>query len=230
MTLTQIAGDDSEPGPRQQHNHGPGVFIAGNNHGPIHALDKETKALLKKVSSQTPELASKLGHLLEKGVISRDELHALERVAWSINEDVARSLLFAGRNINEDVARMLSHAAEGINDEVAASLSASAAQIEKQVSLFGETTYSLSHAADNAESAARRLEASLAATGRLLANDQNTGLVSNLEAISMHLGFQLELASRIIQTEQTWWSRLKTNLIWFLAGTLAIASIYIATH
>lgn len=55
-----MTGADSEPQRHitEQHNHGDGAFVGGDNHGEIHieAVDAKTKALLRKVSKDSPAL------------------------------------------------------------------------------------------------------------------------------------------------------------------------------
>ena len=58
---------EHEP-PREQHNHGAGTFIGGDNHGGIHLemVDAKTKALLAKMTKQSPTLA-RVNVQLERG-------------------------------------------------------------------------------------------------------------------------------------------------------------------
>ncbi|WP_152627925.1 hypothetical protein [Streptacidiphilus neutrinimicus] len=109
---------------REQHNHGSGAFVGGNNYGSIRyeAVDPRTKALLAKMTITAPSLANLLRKALRDGVISPNAVGALERAARNINEDVAASLMFAGRNINEDVAETLWKAANKLNQDVVGSI------------------------------------------------------------------------------------------------------------
>jgi hypothetical protein len=120
---------------REQHNHGSGPFIAGNNHGGIHfeMVDTKTKTLLTKMTKQSPTLARLLTRALNDGVISPDTAGSLARAARSINEDVAGQLGRAARNINEDVASQLGEAARNINQEVARSLTGAGENINPTV-------------------------------------------------------------------------------------------------
>ncbi|MES9588714.1 hypothetical protein ABWK57_07580 [Streptomyces sp. NPDC094045] len=141
---TSDSGQDSR---REQHNHGSGTFIGGDNHGGIHfeMLDANTKALLVKMTKQSPSLARLLTRALEDGVISPDIVDSLARAARSINEDVAQQLEYAARNINEDVAGLLGYAARSINDDVAQSLASAGEKINPVVAQqLSEAAYSLS--------------------------------------------------------------------------------------
>jgi hypothetical protein len=110
-----VANPDDESSRIEQHNHGPGAFVGGNNYGTINTIDKTTQAILKKLSSEAPALAQLLQKALQDGVVSPDVVRALEFAARNINEDVANALRIAGRNINEDVAWNLRSAGEKIS-------------------------------------------------------------------------------------------------------------------
>ncbi|MFH8723864.1 hypothetical protein [Streptomyces termitum] len=141
---TSDSGQDS---PREQHNHGSGTFIAGDNHGGIHfeMLDANTKALLAKMTEQSPPLARLLTRALEDGVISPDIVNSLASAARSINEDVAQQLGYAARNINEDVAGLLGYAARSINKDVAQSLAQTGEKINPVVAQqLSDAAYTLS--------------------------------------------------------------------------------------
>ena len=101
-------------GSREQHNHGSGLFIGGDNYGGIRyeTLDPKAKAALTKLSELLPQA-------LRDGIISPDVVAALQNAAENINEDVAEALWLAGRNINEDVAETLWLAGQNINKDVA---------------------------------------------------------------------------------------------------------------
>jgi hypothetical protein len=113
--------DSRQEGPSEQHNHGPGTFIGGDNYGPIshEMLDPQTKSMLAKLPKDAPELALLLRKALRDGIISPDVAEALMLAVRNINEDVADALLVAGQNINEDVAVDLRIAGQNINEEVA---------------------------------------------------------------------------------------------------------------
>jgi hypothetical protein len=113
MTLTH---PDRER-PREQHNHGSGPFIGGDNYGRIEMLDATTKAMLAKLTQTAPALARLVERALRDGVMSPDVVHALQRAASAINEDVAAAMLSASRNINEEVATVLAMAAGTITTD-----------------------------------------------------------------------------------------------------------------
>lgn len=117
----------------QQHNHGSGTFIGGDNYGGVHVeiVDAKTKALLAKMTKQSPTLARLLTRALEDGVISPDTADSLARAARSINEDIANQLARAARNINEDVANSLRFSGEKINPAVAGQLENVAESLSK---------------------------------------------------------------------------------------------------
>ncbi|MDX2693719.1 hypothetical protein PV416_09950 [Streptomyces ipomoeae] len=127
--------DSEEIGRREQHNHGSGTFIGGDNHGGIHfeMVDAKTKALLAMMAKQSPALARLLRRALEDGVISPDTVDSLARAARNINEDVANQLRHAAQNINEDVAHSLMFAGERINPAVARKLADAADSLNKAV-------------------------------------------------------------------------------------------------
>ncbi|MEU3350958.1 hypothetical protein [Streptomyces sp. NPDC037389] len=130
-----MAGTDPEPQRHiiEQHNHGDGAFVGGDNHGEIHveAVDAKTKALLRKICKDSPALVRLLEEAMEDGVISPDTAGLLAVAARSINEDVAAMLIHASRSINEDVAGMLTHASYSINEDVAGQVSHAAETFEK---------------------------------------------------------------------------------------------------
>ncbi|MFB7470376.1 hypothetical protein [Kitasatospora sp. NPDC056184] len=120
----------SEPRPHitEQHNYGAGAFVGGDNHGEIRieAVDGKTKALLGKISKDSPALAELLREALDDGVISPDTALLLAMASRHINEDVAHTLWQAAKRINEDVAGMLVNASHSINQDVAEQLSGTA--------------------------------------------------------------------------------------------------------
>ena len=100
-----------------QHNYGSGTFIGRDNYGSVRyeLLDPSTRTTLANLSKDAPELASilirlsgwdyfavccrrasKCGPKYQRGCLPT---HLTCRP--DINEDVANSLEFAGRNINE---------------------------------------------------------------------------------------------------------------------------------
>ncbi|MER8087258.1 hypothetical protein ABTZ57_19505 [Streptomyces sp. NPDC094048] len=108
-------------------------------------LDANTKALLAKMTEQSPPLARLLTRALEDGVISPDIVDSLASAARSINEDVAQQLEYAARNINEDVAGLLGYAARSINEDVAKSLAHTGKKINPFVAQqLSEAAYALS--------------------------------------------------------------------------------------
>ncbi|MET8964062.1 hypothetical protein ABZX69_32105 [Streptomyces sp. NPDC004074] len=116
--MTDVEPDNPDRKVFEQHNHGPGAFVAGDNHGHIgpriEMLDAKTKAYLGRLSKDAPGLATLLRKALREGVISPDVADQLMLAARSINEDVAHSLQDASRRINWDVAALMSHAAEDL--------------------------------------------------------------------------------------------------------------------
>ncbi|MFF9788667.1 hypothetical protein [Streptomyces nigrescens] len=96
-------------------------------------VDAKTKALLAKMTKQSPTLARLLTKALNDGVISPDTAGSLARAARSINEDVAGQLGHAARSINEDVARSLMVAGESINPAVAKQLTDAADSLSEAV-------------------------------------------------------------------------------------------------
>jgi hypothetical protein len=131
---------------RQQHNHGSGTFIGGNNYGGVRyeMLDPKTKATFDKLSKDAPDLAKVLKKAIRDGVISPDVVAALQSAVRNINEDVAESLAYAARNINEDVASELAHVGREISDganiidSATADLSATADDLDRIVSSFNQ--------------------------------------------------------------------------------------------
>ncbi|MFF3328731.1 hypothetical protein ACFYWX_04095 [Streptomyces sp. NPDC002888] len=128
---------DADPEPRQyiteQHNNGDGAFVGGDNHGEIHieAVDAKTKALLRKISKDSPALVQLLEEALDDGVISPEVASLLALAARSINEDVAHTLWQASRRINEDVAGLLTRASYSINEDVAGQMSHAAETLDR---------------------------------------------------------------------------------------------------
>lgn len=112
----------------EQHNHGSGSFVAGDNNGHIvvETLDRQTQTYLKQMSIQAPGLAKLLARALREGTISPDAAHALLTAAHHINADVAETLWSATRSIKEDVAHQLSEAGRNINHDVATRISQAA--------------------------------------------------------------------------------------------------------
>ena len=100
--------DSGKQNPREQHNHG------RDNYGDIRLemLDRKTKAMLAKLSTDAPALANLLTEALHDGVISPDAIELLWLAGKNINEDVAESLWLAGKNINNDVAEKILQAGE----------------------------------------------------------------------------------------------------------------------
>lgn len=117
----------------EQHNHGDGAFVGRDNHGEIRieAVDAKTKALLRKISKDSPALAELLEEALDDGVISPDTASLLALAARSINEDVAHTLMRASHSINEDVAALLMRASHSINEDVAGQVSHAADTFDK---------------------------------------------------------------------------------------------------
>ncbi|MFE9248701.1 hypothetical protein [Streptomyces sp. NPDC007088] len=117
----------------EQHNHGDGAFVGRDNHGEIRieAVDAKTKALLRKISKDSPALAELLEEALDDGVISPDTASLLALAARSINEDVAHTLMHASHSINEDVAALLMRASHSINEDVAGQVSHAADTFDK---------------------------------------------------------------------------------------------------
>ncbi|MEU8437315.1 hypothetical protein AB0F18_31345 [Streptomyces sp. NPDC029216] len=138
----------------EQHNHGDGAFVGGDNHGEIRieAVDAMTKGLLRDISEKSPELARLLEEAMDDGLISADTAGLLAVVARSINEDVAEMLMSAARSINEDVAGLLMHASHSINEDVAGLLTRASQSINEDVA--GQ----ISHAAETFDKASRRLD------------------------------------------------------------------------
>ncbi|MFE9792318.1 hypothetical protein ACFYRL_11300 [Streptomyces goshikiensis] len=138
----------------EQHNHGDGAFVGGDNHGEIRieAVDAMTKGLLRDISEKSPELARLLEEAMDDGLISADTAGLLAAVARSINEDVAEMLMSAARSINEDVAGLLMHASHSINEDVAGLLTRASQSINEDVA--GQ----ISHAAETFDKASRRLD------------------------------------------------------------------------
>ncbi|NSC22253.1 hypothetical protein FM076_14065 [Streptomyces albus subsp. chlorinus] len=136
--------DSPERRVTEQHNHGDGAFVGGDNHGEIHieALDEKTKALLEKISDDSPALAEMLEEALTEGLISSETATLLALAARSINEDVADTLLRAAQSINEDVAGLISRASRSINEDVAGLLTEASRSINEDVA--GQ----MSHVAD----------------------------------------------------------------------------------
>lgn len=109
--------DSGKEGPREQHNYGSGLLIGRDNHGDIRyeMLDRKTKAMLAKLSTDAPALANLLTEALRDGVISSDAIESLWLAGTNINEDVAESLWLAGTNINNGVAEKILQAAETLS-------------------------------------------------------------------------------------------------------------------
>ncbi|MGW4896074.1 hypothetical protein ACWEQL_28045 [Kitasatospora sp. NPDC004240] len=130
-----MADADSEPQRyiTEQHNHGGGAFVGGDNHGEIRieAVDAKTKALLRKISKDSPALLQLLEEALGDGIISLETAGLLAIAARSINEDVAVMLTRASYSINEDVAGMLTRAGYNINEDVAGQISHAADTFDK---------------------------------------------------------------------------------------------------
>ncbi|MGP3922475.1 hypothetical protein [Streptomyces sp. 8N616] len=164
----------------EQHNHGDGAFVGGDNHGEIRieAVDAKTKALLRKISKDSPALAQLLEEALDDGVISPDTASLLALAARSINEDVAHTLWQAAQRINEDVAALLTRASYSINEDVAGQVSHAADTLDKAskqldlngfnriVSRFEGTISSQSH--DDLSGLVTRLEGSLSSLDQLV--------------------------------------------------------------
>ncbi len=164
----------------EQHNHGDGAFVGGDNHGEIRieAVDAKTKALLRKISKDSPALAELLEEALEDGLISPDTASLLALAARSINEDVAHTLSRAAQSINEDVAALLMRASHSINEDVAGQVSHAADTFDKAskqldlnelnrvVSRFEGTVSSRSR--DGLSGLVARLEGSLSALDQLV--------------------------------------------------------------
>ncbi|MFJ2407081.1 hypothetical protein ACIOUE_37940 [Streptomyces xanthochromogenes] len=148
---------------REQNNYSGGTFIGGDHHGDIHneVVDPNTKALLAKMTKQSPALAKLLTKALRDGVISPDIVSSLAWAARNINEDVAFLLDNASRCINHDVAELLTSAGSQINPDVARQLTGAAntleqaaagfniAELTRLVSKFEEANTALSGTAGN---------------------------------------------------------------------------------
>ncbi|MFC9278645.1 hypothetical protein [Streptomyces collinus] len=165
---------EADPEPQQyiteQHNHGDGAFVGGDNHGEIRieAVDAKTKALLRKISKDSPALVQLLEEALDDGLISPEIASLLALAARSINEDVAHTLWRASQRINEDVAGLLTRASYSINEDVAGQVSHAAETLDKasrQLDL------------DEFNRIVRRLEGAVSSPGR----DDLSGLVMRLE-------------------------------------------------
>ncbi|MBG6069385.1 hypothetical protein [Micromonospora ureilytica] len=137
---TALSDPDDHPG---QHNHSSGVFVGRDNYGSIEMVDEKTKAALRKLSKDAPDLGKLLSRALKEGVITPGTVLALETAARSINEDVARALWVASRNINEDVARWLLDASSGINEGVARMFLNAAQDIQESAKVITEATHQL---------------------------------------------------------------------------------------
>jgi len=129
-------------GPRDQNNFG-GTFVGRDNYGTIETLDPNTKAILAKLAREAPPLAALVSQALRDGIVSPQVVYALERAAWSINEDVASALRYASDRINEDVASSLSNVGEKINPEVASSFSRTAESLDDAISELDRIARSL---------------------------------------------------------------------------------------
>ncbi|PNG93450.1 hypothetical protein [Streptomyces malaysiensis] len=163
----------------EQHNHGDGAFVGGDNHGEIRieAVDAKTKVLLRKMSKDSPALARLLEKALNDGVISADTASSLAWAAHSINEDVAHTLWQAAQRINEDVAGLLTRASNSINEDVAGQVSHAADTFDKAsrqfdldelnriLTRFEGTVNSRSH--DDLSGLVTRLEGSLTSLNQL---------------------------------------------------------------
>ncbi|WP_406084523.1 hypothetical protein OHA01_08905 [Micromonospora zamorensis] len=137
---TALSSPDDPPG---QHNYSNGVFVGGDNYGPIEMVDEKTRAALRKLSKDAPDLGKLLSRALKDGVIKPGTVLALETAARSINEDVAAALWAASKNINEDVAGSLLDASKGINEHVAGMFQGAAADMKKSVETINEATRQL---------------------------------------------------------------------------------------
>lgn len=176
MTTT---GPEPERNTLEQHNHGSGAFVGGDNHGTIkiETLDPKTKALLGRMHKQFPDLARLLKRSLLTGVISEDTASALSLAARSINEDVAHTIWQAAQRLNEDVAGLLTRASHSINEDVAsqmmnaadslskASMKLDFDELDRAVSRFQNSLNS--GANDDLSSLVRRLETGVESFGRL---------------------------------------------------------------
>ena len=122
-------------GPRHQHFSGSGPSFGGDNNGIINnvLLDAQTKALVQKFAATAPGLAKAIEEAASDGMMSREAIAGLDRVANELDWDVATMLSQAGRNINWDVAESLSRSAEGINKDVAYSFSSVASELKRTV-------------------------------------------------------------------------------------------------
>lgn len=164
----------------EQHNHGDGAFVGGDNHGEIRieAVDAKTKAMLRKICKDSPDLVKLLEEALDDGVISPDTARLLALAARSINEDVAHTLSRAAQSINEDVAALLMRASHSINEDVAGQVSHAADTFDKAskqldlnelnrvVSRFEGTVSSHGH--DDLSGLVTRLEGSLSSLDQLV--------------------------------------------------------------
>ncbi|WP_322871096.1 hypothetical protein [Streptomyces goshikiensis] len=180
----------------EQHNHGDGAFVGGDNHGEIHieAVDAVTKGLLRDISSSSPALARLLEKAMDDGLISAETAGLLAVVARSINEDVAEMLMSAARNINEDVAGLLVHASRSINEDVAGLFTHASHSINEDVAGH------LSHAADTFDKASQRLDLGdfNKIVGRVEgATNSGNGIVDDLESLVVRLEESLNSLERL---------------------------------
>ncbi|MGW3012038.1 hypothetical protein ACWC9R_24865 [Streptomyces sp. NPDC001219] len=131
--MTGAAPDGPDRKIVEQHNHGSGAFVGGDNNGQIRIemLDAKTKQYLGRMSKEAPGLAALLRKALREGMISPDVANSLAMAARSINEDVAHALWDASRSINWDVAELISRAGNDINHGVVTRLSEAAEELRK---------------------------------------------------------------------------------------------------
>lgn len=199
--------DFGNEGPREQYNHGSGLFIGRNNYGDIRyeMADPKTKAALAKLSKDAPDLAKLLRKALRDGVISPDTVAALESAVRNINEDVAESFRLAGQNINEDVAESLRFAGQNINHDVADKI-------------LGATR--------NLDETARELDHALSSLNTTVEKVNGASGVGHLVRLASTITFAAQRIERVVtppppETIVNWKATIKACLCVFVAGVLA---------
>lgn len=195
---------------REQHNHGSGTFIGGDNYGHIEMVDEKTKTVLQKLSREAPALGRLLSKALRDGVISPDTAIALEHAARNINADVADALLIAGRNINEDVAASLRYAADRINEVVAHEMSARVDRFQR--------------IAERIETAVQELDPSY-----------GSGPIDRLHDLVQSMDTEVERVEHALAPLQprmiiNWRATIYAFLFGVVAGVLGAIAIYMATQ
>ncbi|MFD0061742.1 hypothetical protein [Streptomyces sp. NPDC056690] len=130
--MTDKEPNGSERKVVEQHNHGSGAFVGGDNKGVIRIeqLDAKTKGYLARITKEAPALGRMIRKALQEGTISPDTADQLMFAARSINEDVAHSLLQASSRLNEDVAHSLWDSSRRLNEDVAHQMSQAAHDLD----------------------------------------------------------------------------------------------------